>query len=123
SRRSQSRGLAGTTASIDDCLFICFESAALAGHLFIKLRIEENNLPRKPRPPELVQLLEIIDHNNLGRESLGSRGNASAQRGQYQFLSGACSLPGKLYDFAGFGAPDPVRNRYRLKAHFKSQTL
>src|SRR5437660_1649193 len=77
---AESRGSAGPSPPIGNCLAISWTRESLRRELLVEQDVEENDLAGNVFGPEPLELFKVINNHDLGLQAIRGRGSASAQR-------------------------------------------
>ena len=94
---------------------------ALRSHLFVEVIIEQHDFALDPFPIQRLQFVKIPDHLQFRRESGLGRGDASAQRGENNFLRRLLGHSRVFDQSRRLFAAHPMRHGHLLEFNFEAE--
>ena len=106
--RSVCRAKDGRGHAIDHRLAVGFKAVALGGEALVELFVEEQNFAFDRIGAERLEVVEGVDDDDVGGESVGGRCDAAAEGGEDDLLRGVGRHPRPRDELAGLRSAHPV---------------
>ena len=89
--------------------------------MLVEELVEQDDLAGDFVPAESLELVESVDGDDVGSETVWRSGGAPTERGENDLLRGVRNHARILDEGSTFGAADPVRNRDWLEADVETE--